>query len=309
MAESTIDENAAEEEGAAEEAAEESAATEDEGADADAAEAGDGDADAAEGDAAEASEGGGEGSGEEGEEGEEVIPRVPLRQRFDAFLNDAMLNEESPAYLIQSNLIILVILYSIGSILVESVPSIYRDYKPFFAVTEVIVVAIFVVEYAANIYVTKPWTAHALGKWGIIDFLAVAPSILSWITIPGLNVLQFARILRILRFLRLMRLLKLTKGAKSDFKKLAGVTLLGSGVPFLAGGILLPLPQGFKVIMGCAGFVMIGIGDLIYLGSLHIKPLSEEEQARRNRQVFLSRVARSRGIVKDDEPESETESS
>ncbi|MEO2003600.1 MAG: ion transporter, partial [Candidatus Poribacteria bacterium] len=294
MAESTIDENAAEEEGAAEEAAEESAATEDEGADADAAEAGDEDA-------AEGSEGGGEkgeGSGEEGEEEEEVIPRVPLRQRFDAFLNDAMLNEESPAYLIQSNLIILVILYSIGSILVESVPSIYRDYKPFFAVTEVIVVAIFVIEYAANIYVTKPWTAHALGKWGIIDFLAVAPSILSWITIPGLNVLQFAKILRILRFLRLMRLLKLTKGAKSDFKKLAGVTLLGSGVPFLAGGILLPLPQGFKVIMGCAGFVMIGIGDLIYLGSLHIKPLSEEEQARRNRQVFLSQVARARGVIK-----------
>ncbi len=305
MAESTIDENAAEEEGAAEEAAEESAATEDEGADADAAEAGDEDA-------AEGSEGGGEkgeGSGEEGEEEEEVIPRVPLRQRFDAFLNDAMLNEESPAYLIQSNLIILVILYSIGSILVESVPSIYRDYKPFFAVTEVIVVAIFVIEYAANIYVTKPWTAHALGKWGIIDFLAVAPSILSWITIPGLNVLQFAKILRILRFLRLMRLLKLTKGAKSDFKKLAGVTLLGSGVPFLAGGILLPLPQGFKVIMGCAGFVMIGIGDLIYLGSLHIKPLSEEEQARRNRQVFLSQVARARGVIKDDEPESETEPS
>lgn len=277
MTESTVDENVAEEDGAVEEVAEESAATDAEGATT---------------------------TVEEGEEEEEVIPRVPLRQRFDEFLTDAMTNESSPAYLVQSNAIIMVILYSIGSILVESVPSIYRDYAPFFHVTEVIVVAIFVLEYAATAYVTKPWKKYVLGKWGIIDFLAVAPSILSWISLPQLKVAQFGRLLRLLRFLRLMRLLKLAKGARTDFKKMAGVTLLGVGVPFLGGGILLPLPHSFKVFLGCAGFVMIGIGDLIYLGSLHIKPLSPEEQARRNREVFLSRVSRARGPLGDDESES-----
>jgi hypothetical protein len=49
---------------------------------------------------------------------------------------------------------------------------------------------------------------------------------------------------------------------------------------------------------------MIGVGDLIYLGSLHLKPLSPEEQARRNREMFLSRVARARGVGQD-EPETE----
>ena len=231
--------------------------------------------------------------GEE-EAGEEATPRVPLRQRIDGFLHDAFANEEHPAYLIQSNVIIMVILYSIGSILIESVEEIYRDYERFFKFTEVVVVAIFALEYAANVYVTKPWKKYVLGKWGIIDFLAVAPSILSWISLPQLKVAQFGRILRILRFLRLVRLLKLAKGAKKDFKKLAGVALLFAGVPFLAGGILLPLPESMGIVntvLGCAGFVMIGVGNLIYLGSLHIRPLSPEEQSVRNRQVFMERMS------------------
>jgi hypothetical protein len=229
------------------------------------------------------------------EEEEEEAPRVPLHKRIDGFIHDAFADETHPAYLVQSNFIIMVILFSIATILIESVEELYRDYEQFFKVTEVIVVIIFGLEYAANVYVTKPWKAYVLGKWGIIDFLAVAPSILSWISLPQLRVAQFGRILRILRFLRLMRLLKLAKGARKDYKKLAGVTLLAAGVPFLAGGILMPLPEAVKSLVGCAGFVMIGTGNLIYLGSLHIKPLSPDELARRNRQEFLARVTGARG--------------
>ena len=251
--------------------------------------------------------GGAGGDGEEGEEEEPEVPKVPLGKRVDAFIHDMMTNEQHAAYLIQSNFIIMVILYSIASILVESVDELYRDYKPFFEFTEIIVVIIFITEYALTVYVTKPWKSYVLGKWGIIDFLAVAPSLVSYVSLEMLKSTRVLRLLRILRFLRLMRLLKLTKGAQKDYKKLTGVTLLAAGVPFLAGGILISsLPEKVKVVMGCAGFVMIGIGDLIYLGSLHIKPLTPEEQEKRNRQVFLSRVARARGLV-EDEGEAETE--
>ncbi len=311
MAETRPDETDVEEEGAAEDVA-----ADDDGNDAEATEGesteGDGE-DAAEADgedAAEAEEGAPLDPGapvEDDEDAEPEVPKVPLGERINGFLEDCFLNEETPAFLIVSNLVIMVILFSIASILVESVPSIYLDYEPFFKVSEIVVVAIFLLEYIGTLYVTKPWTKYALGKWGIIDILAILPSIISWISLPQLKVAQFGRILRLLRFLRLMRLLKLTKGAATDYKKLTGVTLLAAGVPFLAGGILIgSLPEKVKVIMGCAGFVMIGIGDLIYLGSLHIKPLSPEEQAKRNRQVFLSRVARARGLV-EDEPEAEAE--
>ena len=301
MAESTIEEEGAEEEEAAEDAAAESPEAEDDGADATETE---GDPEGADGEAAPADGASDGGEGEEGEEEEEAVPKVPLRERIDTFLHNAFIDEEHPAFLVQSNFITMVILYSIASILVEYVEELYADYGRFFRFTEVIVVAIFLIEYALTAYATKPTKSYVLGKWGIIDILAVIPSIISWISLPQFKVVQFTRILRILRFLRLMRLLKLAKGARTDYKKLAGVTLLGAGVPFLAAGIMLSLPTQIKTIVGCAGFVMIGVGDLIYLGSLHLKPLSPEEQARRNRQMFLSRVARARGIPQD-KPESD----
>jgi len=301
MAETTIDEEGAEEEGAAEDAATESPETEDDTEDA--VEGDDVEGDDAP-DSAPAAGGGAGGDGEEGEEEEPEGPKVPLGKRVDAFIHDMMTNEQHAAYLIQSNFIIMVILYSIASILVESVDELYRDYKPFFEFTEIIVVIIFITEYALTVYVTKPWKSYVLGKWGIIDFLAVAPSLVSYVSLEMLKSTRVLRLLRILRFLRLMRLLKLTKGAQKDYKKLTGVTLLGAGVPFLAAGIMLPLPTQIKTIVGCAGFVMIGVGDLIYLGSLHLKPISPEEQARRNRSMFLARVARARGIGQD-EPETE----
>ncbi len=304
MAETRPDETDVEEEGAAEDVAadddgSDAEATEDESSEGvDEAEGADPDADAPAAGA----------DGEDGEDDEEPeAPKAPLGERINGFLEDCFLNEQAAAYLIVSNFIIMVILFSIASILVEEVESIYIDYEPFFKVSEVVVVAIFLLEYAGTLYVTKPWTKYALGKWGIIDMVAILPSVISWISLPQLKGAQILRLLRILRFLRLMRLLKLTKGAGTDYKKLTGVTLLAAGVPFLAGGILIgSLPEKIKVIMGCTGFVMIGIGDLIYLGSLHIKPLSPEEQAKRNRQVFLSRVARARGLVSD-EPKAEAE--
>jgi|SaaInl7_100m_RNA_FD_contig_31_1987992_length_1255_multi_10_in_0_out_0_2 hypothetical protein len=299
--ETDVEEEAAAEDVAADDDGSESEATEDESAETD----GEGADEAEEGAVLDAGAPAAGGDGEEEEEPEE--PKLPLRERIDGFLDDCFKNEQSAAYLIVSNLVIMVILFSIASILVESVPSIYQDYEPFFKVSEVVVVVIFLLEYAGTLYVTKPWTSYALGKWGIIDMLAILPSVISWISLPQLKGAQILRILRILRFLRLMRLLKLTKGAATDYKKLTGVTLLAAGVPFLAGGILISsLPEKVKVVMGCAGFVMIGIGDLIYLGSLHIKPLTPEEQEKRNRQVFLSRVARARGLV-EDEGEAETE--
>ena len=60
----------------------------------------------------------------------------------------------------------------------------------------------------SNIYITKPRRRYIFGRWGIIDLLAIMPSLINLIDLQQVRV---ARILRVLRFLRLMRILKLAK--------------------------------------------------------------------------------------------------
>jgi len=74
--------------------------------------------------------------------------------------------------------------------------------------TEIFTLIIFLLEYFGNIYVTRPIRKYVLGGWGLVDFFAIAPSLIKFINIKGLKIV---RVMRILRFLRLMRLLKLAK--------------------------------------------------------------------------------------------------
>jgi voltage-gated potassium channel len=86
-----------------------------------------------------------------------------------------------------------------------------------------VVVFIFTLEYAANLYVTKPRRKYALGWWGAIDLLAVLPSYITFMQLAqviDLRQLKVARILRVLRFLRLMRLLKLAKVVVKDIEEI-----------------------------------------------------------------------------------------
>lgn len=131
------------------------------------------------------------------------------------FLHEAFGNEMSKLYRIVNDIIMLLVLFSIGSVIAASDEAFYEKYQEFFDTSEMIVVAIFTVEYAANLYVTRPMKKYALGPWGIIDLLAIVPSYFNFIDLRAIKVL---RVLRVLRFLRLMRLLRLLKLAKSAGK-------------------------------------------------------------------------------------------
>ncbi len=132
---------------------------------------------------------------------------------FDHFLHEAFANEESRLYQWVNNIIVFLIFFSIISIAVASVEEIYQKYQAFFEISEQIVVAIFTFEYIANIYVAKKKTSYIFGPWGIIDFVAIAPSYMDMIDLRAIKVLRVLRILRFLRLMRMMRLLKLAKVA------------------------------------------------------------------------------------------------
>lgn len=130
------------------------------------------------------------------------------RARLDTFLREAFEDKQSRLYGKVNNLLVLVILYSVVTIILESVDAVQTAYSTFFTISEAVVLLIFAFEYFANLYVSKPRRAYVLSLWGILDLLAIIPSVLTFLPLRQLKV---ARILRVLRFLRLLRLLKLAK--------------------------------------------------------------------------------------------------
>lgn len=131
--------------------------------------------------------------------------------RIDGWIQEAFGNEKSTAYRIINDIIVILIFFSIGSIVAASVEDFYLKHQTFFDTSEMIVVALFTIEYIANIYVAQSKTKYIFGPWGIIDFLAIAPS---YLNIIDLRAIKVFRVLRVLRFLRLMRMLRLLKLAK-----------------------------------------------------------------------------------------------
>ncbi len=205
-------------------------------------------------------------------------PAATLKARFDALLHEAFADQESHLYWVVSNFILVVTLFSIIVILL--------DYEPLLKIEEVFVTTVFILEYAANAYVSKPTRKYVLSWRGLIDAIAIAPVLLTWAAMPyvklarGLRVVRFARVIRFLRLLRLARVLKLTKDAAGDTHKTAGVTLLGVGVVIVAvcRGFRAFLPEGLLQPLLIAGIVFVVVGDVVYILAIRRSRLRRLQQ-------------------------------
>jgi len=98
------------------------------------------------------------------------------------------------------NLILALILFSVASVGVETMPGLPSWAQRGLHVGEIVVVGVFTVEYLLRIVLAEKKLAYIASVPGLVDLLAIAPFYLS-----GLDV----RWLRALRLLRLLRVLKL----------------------------------------------------------------------------------------------------
>ena len=97
------------------------------------------------------------------------------------------------------------IILSVLVIMLESVKSFHAAYGHILVVFEWIFTILFTIEYALRIYCVGKPKRYIFSFFGIIDFLAIIPTYLTFFTTigPGLNVI------RILRFVRIYNVLKL----------------------------------------------------------------------------------------------------
>lgn len=158
---------------------------------------------------------------------------------------------------------------SIITIVLETVPEL-SPYATWFLVIEWVAVVFFALEYIARVWSGKHPLAYATSFFGIIDLVAILPTILG---LGNLSFLKSARVIRIIRFLRLIRISKLSKteiGSLEETLGTFGVTiaiyatavvsvmlLLG-----LALHILLPGGEYWSVPGGMFWAFTIFLGDL-----------------------------------------------
>ena len=101
--------------------------------------------------------------------------------------------------------LLIAIVISIFVVMLESVPSLQRQFGAVFRVTELILTVAFTLEYVTRIYVTQQKAKYIFSFYGIIDLLSLLPTYLSMFFTGT----QYLLIIRALRLLRVFRILKL----------------------------------------------------------------------------------------------------
>lgn len=99
----------------------------------------------------------------------------------------------------------LVIIYSLVIYALETEPAL--EGNSFLFYSEIVVLGFFLVEYVIRIITAERKKEYLFSFYGIVDFLAIAPIILTF----GLFDLRFTRIFRLLRLLRILKFAKYGK--------------------------------------------------------------------------------------------------
>jgi len=138
-------------------------------------------------------------------------------------------NPKSSHYRLVNDTLALVTIVSVVFIALETIPS-WSGYK-IFRIVEWISVVLFSLEYVLRIWTDPNRWRYIFSFLGIIDLVAILPSLLA---IGNLTFLKSVRIVRILRFLRLLRLAKLSRSRINKKGKETSTFGLNVSIYFIA---------------------------------------------------------------------------
>ena len=113
----------------------------------------------------------------------------------------------TPAQRFINHVLALTTLVAVAVVALETVASL-APYQPVFTALEYAAVTIFALEYVARIRFSKKPLRYVTSFFGIIDLIAILPSVLG---LSNLTFLKAARSVRIIRLLRMFRLAKFTE--------------------------------------------------------------------------------------------------
>lgn len=106
--------------------------------------------------------------------------------------------------------LLIFILLSTATVMLESIPSYQAKYLSWFIMLEWGFTIVFTIEYMLRLYSVRKPLHYATSFFGVIDLLAILPAYLS-LLIAGTQYLVIVRILRLLRVFRIFKLVQFTQ--------------------------------------------------------------------------------------------------
>ena len=122
-------------------------------------------------------------------------------------LHEIIYGTHTPAGKLFDIVLLVVIVYSVIIVMLESVPRIDRKYHEFLNISEWIVTVLFTIEYIVRIICIEMPRKYIFSFFGIIDLLSTIPKYLSFFVVGS----QYITAFRALRLLRVFRILKLVR--------------------------------------------------------------------------------------------------
>lgn len=191
--------------------------------------------------------------------------------------HEVIFEAETPAGKRFDVLLLVAIVLSVATVLLESVPSLATAHGEWFAGLEWGFTALFTFEYLARLAVVRKPARYAFSFFGLVDLLSILPSFVG-LFLPGSASLRVVRILRLLRIFRVLKLVGFLKEAQVLmralrasrpkilvflFAVLALVTILGTLMHLVEGD-----NPGFKSIpmsiyWAIVTVTTVGYGDIV----------------------------------------------
>lgn len=131
----------------------------------------------------------------------------PNKKDWKFKLHEVIYGTHTPAGKLFDIVLLVVILYSVIIVMLESVPRFDDHYHGFLDISEWVVTILFTIEYILRIICIKRPSKYIFSFFGIIDFLSTIPKYLSYLVVGS----QYFAALRALRLLRVFRILKLVR--------------------------------------------------------------------------------------------------
>lgn len=124
---------------------------------------------------------------------------------------------DTPAGVLFDKVLVVAIVASILTVMLDSVPSFHAEWGGTFEVIEWGFTALFTVEYLLRVICLRQPTRYARSFYGVVDLLAVLPTYLV-LFFPNVHVLIDVRVIRLLRIFRIFKLTPYI----SEFQALSG---------------------------------------------------------------------------------------